>query len=57
MLTTDAEPLSEAMMWGAMPYGQFYCRMEFKKLRYNGEFTLPRSDRSLLYPGYYGGMN
>ncbi|MDH4988382.1 membrane-bound PQQ-dependent dehydrogenase, glucose/quinate/shikimate family [Aminobacter anthyllidis] len=57
MPSIGAEPLAEARMWGATPYDQLYCRIEFKKLRYDGEFTPPRTDRSLLYPGYYGGMN
>lgn len=57
MPSIGTEPLSEVRMWGATPYDQLYCRIEFKKLRYDGEFTPPRTDRSLLYPGYYGGMN
>jgi len=57
MPSIGTEPFTEARMWGATPYDQLYCRIEFKKLRYDGEFTPPRTDRSLIYPGYYGGMN
>lgn len=57
MPAIGTEPFTEARMWGATPYDQLYCRIEFKKMRYDGEFTPPRLDRSLIYPGYYGGMN
>lgn len=57
MPSIGTEPFTEARMWGATPYDQLFCRIEFKKLRYDGEFTPPRTDRSLIFPGYYGGMN
>ncbi|MCX8572124.1 membrane-bound PQQ-dependent dehydrogenase, glucose/quinate/shikimate family [Aminobacter sp. MET-1] len=50
-------PFTEARMWGATPYDQLYCRIEFKKMRYEGEFTPPGLTRSIIFPGYYGGMN
>jgi len=57
MPTVGTEPFTEARMWGATPYDQLYCRIEFKKMRYEGEFTPPGPTMSLQYPGYYGGMN
>ena len=51
------QEFSEARMWGATPYDQLYCRIEFKKMRYEGEFTPPGTTRSIQFPGYYGGMN
>ncbi|RUW92105.1 membrane-bound PQQ-dependent dehydrogenase, glucose/quinate/shikimate family [Mesorhizobium sp. M7A.F.Ca.US.010.02.1.1] len=51
------KPFTEASMWGATPLDQLYCRIGFKKLRYEGEFTPPGLTRSLQFPGYYGGMN
>lgn len=52
------EPFTEASMWGATPLDQLYCRIEFKKMHYEGEFTPIRAgQRSLIFPGYYGGMN
>lgn len=51
------EPLSEKRMWGATFFDQLACRIAFRKLRYEGEFTAPTTSASLLYPGYYGGMN
>lgn len=51
------EPFTEARMWGATPFDQLYCRIGFRKLRYDGEFTPPGLTRSILFPGFYGGMN
>lgn len=51
------EPFTEARMWGATPLDQLYCRIEFRKMRYEGEFTPPGLTRSILFPGFYGGMN
>lgn len=51
------QSLSEERMWGATFFDQLACRIAFRKLRYEGEFTAPTTSASLLYPGYYGGMN
>lgn len=51
-------PLTEADMWGATFFDQLYCRIEFRRMRYDGEFTLASEDRvNLQYPGNYGGFN
>ncbi|MEO3387541.1 membrane-bound PQQ-dependent dehydrogenase, glucose/quinate/shikimate family [Mesorhizobium sp. CAU 1741] len=57
MPAIGAEPLTEARMWGTTPFDQLYCRIEFRKLRYDGDFTPPGLDPSLQWPGFYGGMN
>ncbi|AKQ54574.1 Quinate/shikimate dehydrogenase (quinone) [Bordetella hinzii] len=57
MPAIGTEPFTEASMWGATFFDQLWCRIEFKKMRYEGEFTPPTTQRSLQYPGYYGGMN
>src|SRR5690606_38236012 len=51
------DPLTEADMWGATFFDQLYCRIQFKKLRYEGPFTKLTQERTLIFPGYYGGMN
>ncbi|MFW7346232.1 MAG: membrane-bound PQQ-dependent dehydrogenase, glucose/quinate/shikimate family [Pigmentiphaga sp.] len=52
------KPFTEASMWGATFFDQLWCRIEFRKMRYEGDFTPLRADRrTLIYPGYYGGMN
>jgi quinate dehydrogenase (quinone) len=49
--------LTESSMWGATPFDQLYCRIQFKKMRYEGPFTAPGEDISLQWPGSLGGMN
>ncbi|MGQ1397661.1 membrane-bound PQQ-dependent dehydrogenase, glucose/quinate/shikimate family [Acinetobacter baumannii] len=57
-ISVGTEPLKEKDMWGATVFDQLYCRIEFKKMLWEGEFT-PITDkkRTLIYPGYYGGFN
>lgn len=57
MPAIGTEPLTEASMWGATFYDQLQCRIQFRQLRYEGEFTAPTLEPSIVYPGYYGGMN
>ncbi|WP_182086299.1 membrane-bound PQQ-dependent dehydrogenase, glucose/quinate/shikimate family [Aureimonas sp. ME7] len=52
-----AETLSEADMWGATPFDQLLCRIQFKSMRYDGLYTVPDTDTSLSFPGSLGGMN
>lgn len=51
------ETLTESAMWGATPYDQLLCRIQFKQMRYDGMFTAPSTDVSLQWPGSLGGMN
>lgn len=46
--------LREADMWGTTPYDQLVCRITFKKYRYEGIFTPPSVQGSVVYPGDYG---
>ncbi|WP_329957402.1 PQQ-binding-like beta-propeller repeat protein [Gibbsiella quercinecans] len=57
-ISVGTEPLKETDMWGGSIFDQLYCRIQFKQMRWQGEWT-PLSDkqRTLIYPGYYGGMN
>ncbi|MFC3726060.1 membrane-bound PQQ-dependent dehydrogenase, glucose/quinate/shikimate family [Neoaquamicrobium sediminum] len=57
MPTIGADPLTEARMWGTTPFDQLYCRIEFRKMRYDGDFTPPGIEPTLQWPGFYGGMN
>ncbi|MEX5559316.1 glucose/quinate/shikimate family membrane-bound PQQ-dependent dehydrogenase [Pseudomonas rhodesiae] len=52
-----AQTLSESDMWGATPYDQLLCRIDFKGMRYDGLYTAPGTDKSLSFPGSLGGMN
>ena len=62
------EPRTEKDMWGLTPLDQLYCRIEFRKMRYDGHFTPPMpgggelgEDRTwggtFQYPGNQGGYN
>lgn len=50
--------LEEKDMWGASIFDQLLCRIQFKKMHWEGEFTpLNDTQNTLIYPGYYGGFN
>ncbi|NKF23764.1 membrane-bound PQQ-dependent dehydrogenase, glucose/quinate/shikimate family [Solimonas marina] len=51
------ERLTESDMWGATPFDQLACRIQFKQMRYDGLFTPPGEDMALQWPGSLGGMN
>jgi quinate dehydrogenase (quinone) len=53
----NREPLTEAKMWGITPFDQMFCRIQFRKLRYEGVLTPPSFRGTLQYPGFAGGMN
>ena len=46
--------LQERDMWGTSPVDQMVCRIIFKGLRYEGIFTPPSEQGSIVYPGNYG---
>jgi quinate dehydrogenase (quinone) len=47
----------EADMWGITPLDQLWCRITFRKLRYEGHFTPPMTSGTLQFPGNAGGFN
>jgi membrane-bound PQQ-dependent dehydrogenase (glucose/quinate/shikimate family) len=50
--------LTEADMWGITPFDQAACRLQFKRMRYEGPLTPPTTGYgSLYFPGVAGGMN
>jgi len=51
------QTLTEADMWGATPFDQLMCRIQFKGMRHQGVYTPPGLDRALQFPGSLGGMN
>ncbi|HLG82883.1 MAG TPA: membrane-bound PQQ-dependent dehydrogenase, glucose/quinate/shikimate family [Bradyrhizobium sp.] len=46
--------LTEAQMWGSTMFDQLICRVKFKRLRYEGPFTPPSEQGTLVYPGDFG---
>jgi quinoprotein glucose dehydrogenase len=53
-LSYKPAPLRDRDMWGTTPYDQLVCRILFRQLRYDGIFTPPSEQGSLVYPGNYG---
>tara|TARA_B100000959_G_scaffold47490_2_gene48568 strand:+ start:537 stop:2885 length:2349 start_codon:yes stop_codon:yes gene_type:complete len=51
------EDMTEAKMWGITPWDQLWCRIEYKKMRYEGHFTVPGTDTIFQFPGNAGGFN
>lgn len=46
--------LTDADMWGATMVDQLVCRIMFKSLRYDGPFTPPSTQGTLVFPGNLG---
>lgn len=48
--------LTESDMWGLTPFDQLWCRIQFRKARYDGAMTPPSPGRAWIYsPGWMGG--
>jgi quinoprotein glucose dehydrogenase len=56
-LSFAPEPLTERRMWGATLFDQLACRIALRRLRYDGRFTPPSLQGSLVYPGNFGVFN
>lgn len=53
-LSFQPPTLRERDMWGATAFDQLICRIDFRKLRYDGIFTPPSAHGSLIHPGGSG---
>ncbi|MDX8511640.1 glucose/quinate/shikimate family membrane-bound PQQ-dependent dehydrogenase [Mesorhizobium captivum] len=56
-LSFNPKPLTGADMWGITMFDQLLCRIELRKLRYEGRYTPPSLQGSLIYPGNFGVFN
>lgn len=56
-LSFNPPMLSGRDMWGATMFDQLACRIAFHRLRYEGRFTPPSTQGSLIYPGNFGVFN
>lgn len=56
-LSFNPAPLTEARMWGGTMIDQMMCRIQFHELRYEGRYTPPSLEGSLVYPGNFGVFN
>jgi quinoprotein glucose dehydrogenase len=51
------KPLEEKDMWGATLLDQLACRIQFRRLNYQGRYTPPSERGSIIYPGNFGTFN
>ena len=56
-LSFDPPALTPADMWGGTVFDQLACRIAFHRLRYEGRYTPPSTQGSLIYPGNFGVFN
>ena len=56
-LSFKPEPLEESDMWGISMFDQMVCRIRFQKLDYEGRYTPPSLEGTLVYPGNFGTFN
>ncbi|WEF24353.1 membrane-bound PQQ-dependent dehydrogenase, glucose/quinate/shikimate family [Paracoccus sp. S3-43] len=56
-LSFEPEPLTESQMWGATLIDQMLCRIRFRQLRYEGRYTPPSLQGTIVYPGNFGVFN
>lgn len=56
-LTFSPPPLTEKDMWGVTMFDQLACRIDFLSLKYEGRYTPPSLQGTLVYPGNFGTFN
>ncbi|NVP57498.1 glucose/quinate/shikimate family membrane-bound PQQ-dependent dehydrogenase [Mycoplana rhizolycopersici] len=56
-LTFMPDPLQEKDMWGVTMFDQLACRIDFHRLKYEGRYTPPSLEGSIIYPGNFGVFN
>jgi quinoprotein glucose dehydrogenase len=56
-LALESPVLTEASMWGATPLDQLVCRIKFRQSRYEGIFTPPGLEYTVIMPGLTGAVN
>ncbi|UPG85182.1 membrane-bound PQQ-dependent dehydrogenase, glucose/quinate/shikimate family [Luteibacter aegosomatis] len=54
MPSLTPEDLSERKLWGATPFDQLMCRIQFRKAVYKGQFTPPQLSDTIVYPAFDG---
>ncbi|MDT1062072.1 glucose/quinate/shikimate family membrane-bound PQQ-dependent dehydrogenase [Paracoccus sp. CPCC 101403] len=50
-------PLRERDMWGITIFDQLMCRIDFNRLNYEGRYTPPSLNGTIVYPGNFGTFN
>lgn len=49
--------IEERGLWGATPVDMLLCRLQFRQLRYQGDYTPPSLEPWLFSPGTFGAIN
>ncbi|MDO3431076.1 membrane-bound PQQ-dependent dehydrogenase, glucose/quinate/shikimate family [Rhizobium sp. CBN3] len=57
MPTIGAERVIEQRAWGLTMFDQLACRIAFRKMRYDGDFTPIGTHPAIQQPGNLGGLN
>lgn len=56
-LSLNPPELTEKDMWGATLFDQLACRIQYHQLNYEGRYTPPSTEGTLVYPGNFGVFN
>jgi quinoprotein glucose dehydrogenase len=56
-LSFNPPPLRERDMWGLTLFDQLACRIAFHEYRYDGRYTPPSLQGTIVYPGNFGTFN
>jgi quinoprotein glucose dehydrogenase len=56
-LTYRPPTLQGRDMWGITMFDQMVCRIRLKQLRYEGQYTPPSLEGTIVYPGNFGTFN
>ncbi|MCR6498961.1 glucose/quinate/shikimate family membrane-bound PQQ-dependent dehydrogenase [Shinella sp. CPCC 101442] len=56
-LTFSPPPLTEKNMWGVTMFDQLACRIDFLSMKYEGRYTPPSLQGTIVYPGNFGTFN
>ena len=46
--------IDETQMWGATPFDQLACRIDFRRSQYEGQFTPPSTRNTIVFPAFDG---
>ncbi|MFT4465727.1 MAG: hypothetical protein ACMX3H_15075 [Sodalis sp. (in: enterobacteria)] len=49
--------LTEKDLWGATPFDQLWCRVQFRRFGYQGQYTPPELGTRIVYPVFDGVMD
>ncbi|ULJ70587.1 glucose/quinate/shikimate family membrane-bound PQQ-dependent dehydrogenase [Rhizobium gallicum] len=56
-LSFSPDPLKEKDMWGITLIDQLACRIAFHRYKYEGRYTPPSVEGTIVYPGNFGTFN